>query len=290
MIVQCPFCEEDNQLASNKIDASKSFRCYSCKSVVPFNEIETNQPVKRSEKPTVDLNNQIHWSKGVQFKMSTALMLITTTIIVLFVAYSFISEKKQKIMNLSEFAKVTTKRMAGSLKDPFWNIDKQMINDIILSEMEQKRIFSVAIKDIADNSVVFGKTRNSSWLPQDYSDLSPSNTISENIPISRDGTTIGHLEVHFTQKFMNEALRSALIKHSLSACILLFVIVTATAVILRRMIVLPIIKLSDATLMMSVGDLSSSLHTRSEDEIGLLSQSIERVQTSMRLALKKLQK
>ena len=68
------------------------------------------------------------------------------------------------------------------------------------------------------------------------------------------------------------------------------VVVLIIAWLSARTIVLPISKLTVAADKMSLGDLNVDLAVKSKDEIGLLAQSIGRMQTSLRLAMNRLRK
>jgi methyl-accepting chemotaxis protein len=57
-----------------------------------------------------------------------------------------------------------------------------------------------------------------------------------------------------------------------------------------RGLVTPIMKLTDASERMSLGDLNVKIDVRSRDEIGLLAQAIARMQTSLRMAMERLRK
>lgn len=57
-----------------------------------------------------------------------------------------------------------------------------------------------------------------------------------------------------------------------------------------RSLVTPIMKLTDASERMSLGDMNVKIDVRSSDEIGLLAQAIIRMQTSLRMAMERLKK
>ena len=57
-----------------------------------------------------------------------------------------------------------------------------------------------------------------------------------------------------------------------------------------RAIVSPLTKLADAAERMSLGELNIKIDIKSKDEIGLLAQSIGRLQTSLKLAINRLRK
>lgn len=65
-------------------------------------------------------------------------------------------------------------------------------------------------------------------------------------------------------------------------------VVTLIAWILARAIVIPIKKLTSAAERMSLGDLNVDIDIKSKDEVGLLAQAINRMQTSLRMAVERL--
>ena len=71
-------------------------------------------------------------------------------------------------------------------------------------------------------------------------------------------------------------------------CTVLLVLVIAW--FSARAIVTPIMKLTDATERMSLGEMNIKIDIKSKDEIGLLAQAIGRMQTSLRLAMSRLRK
>ena len=67
-------------------------------------------------------------------------------------------------------------------------------------------------------------------------------------------------------------------------------LVIAIAWFSARALVTPIMKLTDAAERMSLGELNVKIDVKSRDEIGLLAQSIGRMQTSLRMAMNRLKK
>lgn len=289
MIITCPYCDEKNNIPEiTEQKSGQRFRCRYCQLLIPHTNSSDTSPERSGQRGSEIVKTR--WVQSLQFKMSLILIVITTTIFSAFVTYSYITEKKQNIAQLSEIAKITSKRIAGSLSDPFWNIDKQMINDIMTSEMQEKRMYSIAIRDIADDTVVFDKMRKFSGQNDSHLESGRKNLISEKVPIIKGDNVIGHLEVSYSKKFIDIDIRNTIARLAINAIILTISIVLTAVLFLRKMIIAPIKELSDATLRMSIGDLNAHIRTDGKDEIGLLSQSIQRVQTSMGIALKKLRK
>jgi methyl-accepting chemotaxis protein len=61
-------------------------------------------------------------------------------------------------------------------------------------------------------------------------------------------------------------------------------------VLVARQITVPIVKLIDATERMSKGELDIQIDTTAKDEIGSLARAINRMQTSLKLAMSRLRK
>jgi methyl-accepting chemotaxis protein len=76
--------------------------------------------------------------------------------------------------------------------------------------------------------------------------------------------------------------------YTLLGCTIL--LVSMIAWLSARAITKPINKLKDVTERMSLGDLNVKIDIKSRDEIGLLAASIERMQTSLRLAMNRLRR
>jgi methyl-accepting chemotaxis protein len=91
-----------------------------------------------------------------------------------------------------------------------------------------------------------------------------------------------------TTKLKTAAMRSTF----LLLGILLVSLITAiwVWVIVARQITVPIVKLIDATDRMSKGELDIHVDTTAKDEIGSLAQAINRMQTSLKLAMSRLRK
>ena len=68
------------------------------------------------------------------------------------------------------------------------------------------------------------------------------------------------------------------------------VIVTIIAWLAARAVVNPIMELTDVAERMSLGELDAKITVASRDEVGLLAQAIGRMQTSLRLAMKRLRR
>jgi methyl-accepting chemotaxis protein len=76
--------------------------------------------------------------------------------------------------------------------------------------------------------------------------------------------------------------------YTLLGCTIL--LVSLIAWLSARAITKPVNKLKDVTERMSLGDLNVKIDIKSRDEIGLLAASIERMQTSLRLAMNRLRR
>jgi methyl-accepting chemotaxis protein len=94
------------------------------------------------------------------------------------------------------------------------------------------------------------------------------------------------------QQDENEVLDSlALIQNFALALLAITALLAAViAWFSARGLVTPIMKLTDASERMSLGDLNVKIDVRSGDEIGLLAQAIARMQTSLRMAMERLRK
>ncbi len=76
----------------------------------------------------------------------------------------------------------------------------------------------------------------------------------------------------------------------ITAIVLNIAIFLAVFIAFRKIIIQPVMRLTDVAERMSMGDLNVVIDVKSKNEVGLLAEAIERMQYSLRLALDRLRK
>jgi predicted Zn finger-like uncharacterized protein len=253
---------------------------------------EAEEEISRSfrARTVAEGTSKISWINSMQVRISAILIVITTVILFGFVVYNYFGAKSKMDKELNDFAKVTSTRLSKNLVEPLWAVDEKQIEDSLNSEMMEKRIYAVIVIDRETDVVFLGKKRDSDWNVIKADGNIKGNFIKSRGKIARDKEAIGDVDVYITRKFMQDELNQSVIKISITVIVLNIAIFLAIYFLLRRAIISPIMKLTEVADRMSMGDLNVRVDIKSKNEIGLLAQAVERMQTSLRLALTRLRR
>ncbi len=323
-IVTCQSCNQRYRVNEEKITGQPEFQCQKCFNMVqvPMAESEpevaalpeyvdeydpnvTQQP-ESEPAPQVDVvpavvtNTQfgasqsadktIGWKDSIRTKIGSILVAVTAIILSGYIIFNYNTNKTKLTDELNNFAEIASIRLSKSMVGPLWEVDGAQVEDAINSEMLDKRIYAILVRDNDLKTVFQGGKRNSNW------DFIPTKAnvsgdfIRKQREIKWGKELIGSVEVYVTDRFMIEESRNSAMSMATTAVVLIIVILGAVFVTLRRFMILPITKLTNAAEQMSLGDLNVDLGVQSNDEIGVLAQAIERMQTSLGLALNRLRR
>ena len=178
-------------------------------------------------------------------RVSMGVIAVTTVVVILFGLYGYLQTKSALLGALEDSAKMAISRLSINLIEPLWNMNDALIYEMIASEMGDKRIFAIAIKDADGTKVTHGRQRNSSGKIAEMQGTLPSGLMTETINLARDGTNLGSVEVFMTKKYMEETLTGFVIKLVLAAVALNLIIVTALILLIKQLAIKPINLLSN---------------------------------------------
>ncbi len=108
------------------------------------------------------------------------------------------------------------------------------------------------------------------------------------MPIMRDNKNIGSVEVYVTNRFMQKEFKRQMTYTLITALTLILVIFLLSFLILKKVIINPIAKLTYAADKVSMGQMNAKIDISSDHEIGLPARTFDRMQASLNLALKHL--
>jgi nitrate/nitrite-specific signal transduction histidine kinase len=194
--------------------------------------------------------------------------------------------------DLRNLAEVTATRLSKHVVIPLWDLDKVQIDEMLRSEMLEKRLAAVIIRDSNGKAVFAGKERGANWQVVDV----PAKGVTEHaefIPHSKHITKgtekIGDVEVYLTPKFLQDELEHSTMQVVTSVLVLDVVIFIAVLLALRRLVIRPIGKLAEAAEGMSMGNLDVAIGVNSKDEIGHVADAMDRMKISLQMAMQRLQ-
>lgn len=310
--VTCNECGKKYQIDPAQVKGTEvRFRCKACNNMVVMaipkpEEISKSDLValnpgpaaKKSRGGTVEETaeggtlQKIKWGNSIQVKMSTILIVLTTIIFAGFILYNYNRTQKRMNDQLAQFGNITATRLSQSLVMPLWNLADREVSGAITSEMMDKRIAAIILRDKDGKSMLYGWTRDPNWkvVKAENPSINKGDFIVSSEKMVKGEETIGVAEVYLTGKFIQEELNRTAFELIVTALVLIIAISGAVFLGFRRLLVQPIMQLTDAAKQMSLGDLNVDITVHSNNEIGLLATALRRMQTSMRLAMDRLRR
>ncbi len=142
-----------------------------------------------------------------QKKGAISLLMVVSPILILaaFSLYDYVAERHRLEAFFSKLTDPVPKRMAISLKEPLWFLDKNIANYCIHLDMENRDIFAVVVREV-DGKVFVAHQRDKDWniiesdgnIPKDFRARSEIVTYEEH--------PAGSVEVYFTDQFIEKEL------------------------------------------------------------------------------------
>ncbi len=212
-------------------------------------------------------------NNSIQTKMSIILIIVTTVIMTFFALFNFFSTRSEMSDELDRFAEATINRLSKNLITPLWDSDPDNGKYIIQSEMMDRRIYGIIVKDSYGDNLFCGTKRDDKWnVIQAKESISGDYTLKFN-EISKDNEKLGTVEIYLTTSFMKTKLRHSLFKVIISTILLNFFLIIALLVSIRRIIIHPVnmVASSIRNIAQGEGDLTKRVEIESNDEIGELS-------------------
>ncbi|MCP4348386.1 MAG: HAMP domain-containing protein [Desulfobacterales bacterium] len=223
------------------------------------------------------------YQMGIQTKISIIIILVATAIFSINTFYNYITSKAEMTEDLKQLADFIIIQQSKNLELPLWYFDDEMVEDVINSTMNEKRVFAFIIRD-KHNKIINGKKRDNDWNTVNAQDDVSGDFLLKNKTIIRDDNILGNVQIFFTYKFMNEKLRNEIINEILTTVILDISLVLVLFLSIRKSVTRPLGRVTESFRIIASGDFSGSIRSDRKDEIGQLISDAE----IMRVAIKDL--
>ncbi len=235
-------------------------------------------------------------SSSVQTKVILTTVLMITAILAGFATYDYLRERAERYSALENSANVSATRLAATLNIPLWDLDRELINETLESEMLDRNIVALILRDSDASKIFAAKKRNNGGQVVDIeASIGSVAGISSQTRFKKEreilynqDELIGQIEVYVSAQFIDQELTTSLIATVVTVLVLDLVIFVVLLMLLRSVIIKPIMQLSDSVQRMSRGELDIELDFNRRDEIGLVANAIERMQVSLRIAMGRL--
>lgn len=269
----------EKQLATGK---TVTLQCQGCGSATKF------IPGEQTERTKEEVG--VRWYNSLQIRFCGALLLATLFIGGGFMAFEYYSAKKQISTTLHSLAEISAIRMSKYLVEPLWGLEEEQLSESLTSEMLDREIQSIVIHERNPDSMLLAKIRGTNGQVVAMNQKVQPGEISNKKPITRNGNVIGDVEVTVTDQYALSKLSDSILRLSLATVILCVVLLASVILILRNLIISPIQRVMDAADQISTGAINAKIDYSSNTEIGLLVESIKRMQASFAIAYKMIQK
>jgi len=210
----------------------------------------------------------VNWKSSIKTKIGITHILIIAGILTLFGIYQYLEKRFTITRELNEMAGMTIIRLADQLMLPLWEVDTKWVNEIIASEMMDKRVYAIYVS--GEGGIAEGKKRDASWQLADARYDISGDFIIRSRKIIWKNRTIGSVKLYITKRFMIEELRQEAVKMLLTIILLVVTLFAFLSFILHKSIVKPINNILGFAHAIAEGNLSWNLEIKQMDEIGSL--------------------
>ncbi len=152
--------------------------------------------------------------KTVRRKMgSISVIMIFVSIFVSagFSAYDYIDERNKLEKSFDESIVPVSKRLANSLEKPLWFLDENLARKLIELEMVNKRVYGVVARESDGKKIFLSTKRDDNWQIVSSRENISGNFVVKKEEILYGDKQIGHVEVYFTTRFIEDELRNLII-------------------------------------------------------------------------------
>lgn len=234
---------------------------------------------------------KVAWYRSVQTKILVTLLVVTTLILAGFAVFNLTQSRARLENELQRLAETTVQRLSQQVIGPMWSLNDEQLIESIEAAMLERRVYSVIIRKEDRESIYIGRRRDDNWniVPAE-SDPQGDYILSKTTLLHEGEEMIGVLEVYVSRRFLQNRFEEQVRNEIERAAILDLALIVVTLLLLRRLLVRPIRELTDASERISAGQLNTKIETRSKDEIGMLAGAINKLQTSLRIAMERMKK
>ncbi|MDD5716716.1 MAG: ATP-binding protein [Sulfuricurvum sp.] len=195
-----------------------------------------------------------------------------------FFAYQSLQSKLEKELNT--LADTELIRMEHDLQLPLWELDKEWIDQIILTEMRNEQVDAVFVE--GEEGIFAAKRRDDHGKIIDIvHDHLNGDLVMRSGTITHKEATIGRIILYFSKTKMKNQLREEFLRAAVMAVFSAAVITFLLGWMLKSLIIYPLKQLNESTHHIAEGEYDWPIPLDSNDEIGMLGRSIDVMQNKI---------
>lgn len=226
------------------------------------------------------------WYRSIQIKILIALLIVTTVILAAFATYNVSQERARLNTALQNLTESTTERLSQQIIGPLWTLNREQVQDLMRAAMLERRIYAVVVREEDGETVYAGLQRDSDWQVVEAAREPQGDFIRGRKTLLYDGSQmVGALEVYVSRRFLQEQSENLVVAELQRAGTLYLAFIIVMLILLQRVVVSPISHLTEASEQIAAGQLRTNIDIETRDEIGSLGNAINKLQTSLRIAM-----
>lgn len=217
----------------------------------------------------------------IKHKLNLSVLITITVTLLLSTATALYLESKDLYQHAQVSAQNTMNRLGITLTDALWNVDLEMADKVIRSELgtnglvgvdvlssDRKPLFNVSINE-ETNQVI-----ESVYAGEDY--IKESVTIY--YEINGEKYEAGHIVVHFSDLAIQNSITQSFTAGVIQVVVLISLILLAMQFVINRIFIGPLEAMKSRVYDIAEGDgdLTQRIHIVNQDELGDLGQGINR--------------
>ena len=230
----------------------------------------------------------IRWFSTIRMKVVIVVIISCTLVLGGLSAFNTINEQKRLSADLQKLAQVTSQRLSKHLIGPMWDLDRDLVDSTLEAEMLEDNIHAIVVWDEGASSVFSARERGPGGSLVASSGAIAGDLLESKNDINNGTKSIGEVAVFVSKQELNQQLRESTIANVITLVALIFVMAIVMTIVMNQIIIGPITRLAKHADDISHGDLKQNIVPESNDEIGQLAEAFHRMQTSLRVAFKRI--
>lgn len=232
--------------------------------------------------------DNIRWYRTIRMKVVTVVIISCTLVLGGLSAYNTINEQKQLAIELQKLAAVTSQRLSKHLIGPMWDLDKDLVDSTLEAEMLEDNIQAIVVWDEGAKAVFSARERVADGSLVESNGAITGDLIKASNDVNNGAKSIGEVSVFVSRQQLNQQLEASIRSNAITLVALIIVMAIVMTIVMNQIIIGPITRLAKHADDISHGDLKQNIVPESHDEIGQLAEAFHRMQTSLRVAFKRI--
>lgn len=177
---------------------------------------------------------------GIQTRLGLLIALVTTVMLLVFMITDYSAASRKMHREIEDFARRLAVRTARQLQTPAWNLDAASMAAVIEAEMDDQRVYAVALFERDGATLLGGMQRDEDWRPVPWSGTTGGDFIIEREVLAHQGEEIGSVLVMVSPRGISDALSDMVRENAVRVTIIGMTLVVLIILILRRTVVVPV--------------------------------------------------